>query len=202
MIAGAISITVLCYALLGVLLLSLNFTSLWRWWVKAAAILLTVAACVGSYFSITGLLGWPADKGMPERFSLISTRIVEPDALRGTPGHIYLWVEQIDENQIVISPPRAFEVPYKVDLSVQVAQAQNELDSGSNIMGQFAATETGSGSRQAAPQEGADTGDFSQGTDVGSSSGEGGQFDDTTAANTLSFSDMPPVNLPSKPILD
>ena len=41
----AIVLTI-CYAVLGVLLLSLNFTSLWRWWVKTAAIVITVAACV------------------------------------------------------------------------------------------------------------------------------------------------------------
>ena len=201
MIQTAIALTVACYAVLGVLLLSLNITSLWRWWVKVAAIVLTVAACVGSYFSISGLLGWPAQAGMPERFNLVSTRIVEPDMLRGTEGRIYLWIEQVDENQVIISPPRAFEVPYEVDLSIQVAEAQSELNGGSKILGQFAATDTESGERQAAPREGSDTGDFSAGTDVGTSSGEGGTFEDTTPANTLTFSDMPPVDLPSKPVL-
>ena len=130
MIQTAIALTVACYAVLGALLLSLNITSLWRWWVKVAAIVLTVVACVGSYFSISGLLGWPAQAGMPERFNLVSTRIVEPDMLRGTEGRIYLWIEQVDENQVIISPPRAFEVPYEVDLSIQVAEAQSELKGG------------------------------------------------------------------------
>lgn len=197
----AIALTIACYAMLGVLLLSLNFASLWRWWVKAAAIFLTVATCIGSYFAIINLLGWPAEKGMPERFNLVSTRIVEPDMLRGTPGRIYLWIEEVDADQVIISPPRAFEVPYEVDLSVQVASAQSELDSGSSILGEFAATDAATGERQAAPQEGADTGDFSTGTDIGGNSGQGGAFADSTAANSFSFSDMPPVNLPGKPTL-
>lgn len=201
MIEASIGLTVLSYAVLGMLLLSLNFVSLWRWWVKLAAILLTVAACVGSYFSISGLLGWAAPGSLPERFNLVATRIIEPDMLRGTPGHIYLWIEEIDDNQVIVSPPRAYEVPYEVDLSVQVAEAQSELNGGSNIMGQFAATESTGGERQDAPREGTDTGDFSQGSDIGSSTGQGGRFDDTTAMNSLTFSDMPPVNLPSKPIL-
>lgn len=201
MIGTAIALTVTCYAVLAVLLLSLNFTSLWRWWIKAAAIVLTVIACIGSYFSIIGLLGWPSGDTMPERFNLVSTRIVEPDMLRGTEGRIYLWIEQIDENQVIIAPPRAFEVPYEVDLSTQVAEAQSELNGGSKILGEFAATEEQDGERQAAPRESTDTGDFSDGSDVGTSSGEGGTFEDTTAANTLSFSEMPPVNLPSKPVL-
>lgn len=197
----AIALTLACYAMLGVLLLSLNFTSLWRWWVKAAAIVITVAACVGSYFAITGLLGWPASGTMPERFNLVATRIIEPDMLRGTEGRIYLWIEEVDADQVIITPPRAFEVPYEVDLSIQVAEAQSELNGGSKILGQFAATEEQTGERQVAPREGADTGDFSAGSDVGTASGEGGTFEDTTAANTLTFSDMPPVNLPSKPAL-
>ena len=197
----AIALTIACYAMLGVLLLSLNFASLWRWWIKAAAIVLTVVACVGSYFSIVGLLGWPSSDAMPARFNLVSTRIIEPDMLRGTPGRIYLWIEEVDEDQIIISPPRAFEVPYEVDLSIQVAEAQSELNGGSTILGEFAATEEQTGERQAAPREGANTGDFSAGTDVGTANGEGGKFEDTTAANTLTFSDMPPVSLPSKPVL-
>ena len=201
MMMASIVLTVLCYAMLGILLLSLNFASLWRWWIKAGAIVLTVIACLGSYFAISGLLGWASSDSLPERFNLVSTRIVEPDMLRGTPGHIYLWVEEIDEHQVIISPPRAFEVPYEVDLSVQVAQAQSELNGGSDIMGQFAATDATSGERQDAPREGTDTNDFSQGNDIGSSSGQGGKFEDTTAMNTLTFSDMPPVDLPSKPIL-
>ena len=196
----AIVLTI-CYAVLGVLLLSLNFTSLWRWWVKTAAIVITVAACVGSYFAIAGLLGWPTGSAMPERFNLVATRIVEPDMLRGTDGRIYLWIEEVDADQMIITPPRAFEVPYEVDLSVQVAQAQSELDGGGQIMGQFAATAAESGERQVAPREGAETGDFSAGSELGTSSGEGGIFEDTTAPNTLTFSDMPPVNLPSKPAL-
>lgn len=201
MIQTAIALTIVCYAMLALLLLSLNFTSLWRWWIKAAAIVLTVIACIGSYFSISGLLGWPSGDAMPERFNLVSTRIVEPDMLRGTEGRIYLWIEQIDENQVIIAPPRAFEVPYEVDLSTQVAEAQSALNGGSKILGEFAATEEQGGERQAAPSDGSETGDFSQGSDVGTASGEGGTFEDTTMVNTLSFSDMPPVNLPSKPVL-
>lgn len=197
----AIAFTIACYAVLGVLLLSLNFTSLWRWWVKAAAIVITVAACVGSYIAIAGLLGWPTGSALPERFNLVATRIVEPDMLRGTDGRIYLWIEEVDADQMIITPPRAFEVPYEVDLSVQVAQAQSELDGGGQIMGQFAATAAESGERQVASREGAETGDFSAGSELGTSSGEGGIFEDTTAPNTLTFSDMPPVNLPSKPAL-
>lgn len=201
MTGTAIGLTIACYAILGILLLSLNFASLWRWWIKAFAILVTVLACIGSYFSISGLLGWPASGAMPARFNLVATRIVEPDMLRGTPGKIYLWIEEIDADQVIISPPRAFEVPYEVDLSTQVAEAQSQINGGSQIMGQFAATQEETGERQDSPREGGDTGDFSQGDDVGSASGEGGVFDETTAANTLSFSDMPPVNLPGKPVL-
>lgn len=187
------------YVVLAVLLLSLNIASLWRWWIKAGAIVLTTLAFIGSYLAITALLGWPTTGVMPGRFSLLSTRIVEPDNLRGERGHIYLWIEEIDENQIVISSPRAYEVPYSVQLSAEVATAQDQIDEGSSIMGQYAADSNQPGERQSAPNEGEGEVSMGGGNErLGQSTGEGGAFADLDISATFSFSDMPPVSLPDK----
>jgi hypothetical protein len=199
MMTNAIIGTVAAYVLLAALLLSLNIASLWRWWIKAGAIVLTALVFGGSYVAITGLIGWPSTSTMPVRFSLLSTRIVEPDALRDTPGHIYLWVEEIDDKQIVISPPRSYEVPYKVELAAEVAEAQEQLEGGSDIMGQFAADNPESGDHQVSPNK---TGDQvtlpGGGQEKGESAGASGASVDFAPAATLSFSDMPPVELPDK----
>jgi len=195
----AVVAIVAVYVVLAILLLSLNIASLWRWWIKAGAIVLTTVMFVFSYLAITGLLGWPTNGAMPARFSLLSTRIVEPDNLRGLPGHIYLWIEEIDENQVVVSSPRAYEVPYSVDLSSEVAMAQDKIDGGDSIMGQYAADSSQAGEKQAAPNE--SEGELSMAggdQEQGQSTGEGGAFVDINTAATLSFSDMPPVSLPDK----
>ena len=199
--AGAITATVICYAVLGVLLLSLNFTSLWRWWVKAAAIAMTVAACVGSYFSIIGLLGWPTGATMPERFSLLATRIVEPGIVRGDSGHIYLWVEEIDENQVVVSQPRAYEVPFLVDLAFEVEKAQEILDTGGSILGEFDAEQAEPASGDSGSTRDAAADQVATGNDGGNATGDGTRFDGTSPTAALTFSDMPPVPLPDKPAI-
>lgn len=201
-VGSAIAATVICYAVLGILLLSLNLTALWRWWIKALAILLTVGACIGSYFAMNGLLGWPASIGMPERFNLLATRIVEPDTARGAPGHIYLWLEQIDEQQRIVSAPRAYEVPFALELAFEVEKAQDTLDDGGSILGEFdtseaeAATDTGS----APNDEQIDR--LAGGNDGGVSTGDGARFEGTRSNPSLVFSDMPPVPLPSKPDIE
>lgn len=199
---AAIVATVLCYALLGMLLLSLNLVSLWRWWVKAAAVVLTLLAFLGSYFSISALLGWPAREGIPARFSLVATRIVEPDALRGMPGQIYLWVEEVDANQIVISPPRAFQVPFEPQLAFEVEKAQAVLEGGGSVLGQLDTTKAEAASEQASPRNETVTDAAAGGDDGGSGGGEGARFEGTRGSNTLIFSDMPPVPLPTKPELE
>src|SRR5690606_38193372 len=109
--------TVAAYVLLAILLLSLNIVSRWRFWVKAGAILVTTLAFFGTYFAITGLLGWPSAQSLPARFSLLSTRIIEPDKATGAPGRLFMWVEEIDEENQPSADPRNHEVAYTTELA-------------------------------------------------------------------------------------
>lgn len=133
----AVFSTVVVYTLLAVLLLSLNIASLWRWWIKAGAILLTGAAFVGSYVAITGLLGWAAFNAFPERFSVVWTHIVDPDKEADLPGHLYLWVEEINAENISIAPPRAYEVAYTEEMAQQLYEAQEMLMQGEAVLGEM-----------------------------------------------------------------
>jgi hypothetical protein len=193
-IAGAVAL----FLVLAVLLLSLNLASLWKWWIKAGAIVVTLAGLVVLYFVVTGVVGWASTGAMPARFSLLATRIVEPDKLTGAPGHIYLWVEEVDDRQIVVSPPRAFEVPYKVEIATDVATAQAKLEGGGKVLGEFAATGSEEANAlQTAQEQGSgevDIGPTAEGQSTGS--GEGAETIGDSGA--LSFSDMPPVDLPDK----
>lgn len=197
----AITGSIALFLLLALLLLSLNLFSLWKWWIKALAIVVTLGAVVVLYVTATGLIGWASTDRMPARFSLLATRIVEPDKLKNLPGHIYLWIEEVDENQIVISPPRAFEVPYEVETASDVATAEQQLEGGGKVLGQFAATGTEEAARDMAPQE-EGAGAISMQGNRTATSGEGGEgFENIGDPGSLTFSEMPPVPLPDKGLI-
>src|SRR5215470_2850771 len=100
MTIGIILAIVAVYIAMAVLLLSLNLFSLWRWWVKASAIVISGFFFAGSYFAVTALLGLPTGANVPDRFSLVATRTVEPNKANGDSGAIYLWVEQLNDKNV------------------------------------------------------------------------------------------------------
>jgi hypothetical protein len=196
-LSGAIAL----FLVLAVLLLSLNLASLWKWWIKAGAIVITLSGMVALFFVVTGVIGWASTGAMPARFSLLATRIVEPDKLGGSPGRIYLWVEEVDDRQIVISPPRAFEVPYEVEIATDIAMAQAKLEGGGKVLGEFEATGSEEANAAQTAQE-AGSGEVEIGeTRDGKSSGSGEGAETIGDQGALSFSDMPPVDLPDKAVL-
>lgn len=196
-IVGAVAL----FLLLVLLLLSLNLTSLWKWWIKAGAIVVTLGSVVVLYFAMTGLIGWASPGEMPRRFGLLATRIVEPDKLANLPGAIYLWVEEVDDRQIVISPPRAFQVPYKVEIATEVASAQQQIEGGGKVLGQFAATgNEEANAAQTAQQQGRGAINTDGNANL-SASGGGEGAERIGDPGALTFSEMPPVALPDKAVI-
>ncbi|MDR3475033.1 MAG: hypothetical protein P4M09_25560 [Devosia sp.] len=191
--------TLAVYLVLVVLLLSLNIFSLWKWWVKAGAIVIGCACVIAAYFSITAMIGWPTFTALPKRFNLVATRTVEPDRASGAPGHVYLWVEEINQNNVPIGAPRGYEVPYTVKLADDTKQAQDKINSGQQIMGQSGGGVPAEGQNAQAGKAGEEQGHM--GGKTGNGSTTGGQ---STAAETIgegslvTFSDMPAVALPDK----
>ena len=203
--------TVAAYVLLALLLLSLNTVSLWRWWIKAGAILVTAAAFAGSYVAIMGLLGWPAPHAMPPRFSLLAAKVVEPDKMTGAAGHIYMWIEEINLENLPSADPRAFVVAYSDKLADALRAAQERLRGGEQVLGEMLAEE-----KQTATLEGGEEVDAEansdrtgQGGDDTAQLGSGDATSQLGAAqgaltgldvtDTLQLSVMPAPMLPKKP---
>jgi hypothetical protein len=132
---GTILAIVVAYVAIAVMLLSLNLFSLWRWWVKASAIVISLFFFVASYLSVTSLLGFPTLANIPERFSLVATRTVEPNKANGDPGAIYLWVEQLDEKNIPSGLPISHRLGYTEELAETVNEAQKRLNAGESVEG-------------------------------------------------------------------
>ena len=118
------------YVVIGVLVLSIGLTSPFRWWVKAGAIVLVSVFFVEQFFTTKGLLGWPGTGRLPARFQLLWTRVVEPDVKSHDPGAIFLWVEEVDENNVPNGTPRSFRLAYTKPLADRSLKARDEIMSG------------------------------------------------------------------------
>ena len=120
----------IAYMVLGVLLLSVSLTSPFQWWVKAAAIVVTSVFFVEQFFGTKGLLGWPGTGRLPPRFQLLWTRVVEPDPKVRDPGSIFLWVEEVDENNVPTGTPRSYRLAYTKPMADRSLKARDEIMSG------------------------------------------------------------------------
>ncbi len=118
------------YAVIGALLLIVLVYARLHWSLKAIAVVLTSAFYVISFSGMRGLLGWATTDTLPVSFKLLSARIVEPHSLEGDPGSIYLWVEELDQDNRPSAIPRAFRVPYDAALAGKTHAAENEIKAG------------------------------------------------------------------------
>jgi len=118
------------YVVLSVVVLSMGLTSRFAWWVKASAIVVTSGFFVEVFFASKGLLGWPASGALPPKFQLLWTRVVEPDVKAGNRGAIYLWVEEVDANNVPSGLPRSYRLPYSVKLADRTMKARDEIMAG------------------------------------------------------------------------
>ena len=118
------------YVVLGVLLLNMGLASRFRWWIKAMVIVVTCGFFIEIFFATKSLLGWPGTGQLPSRFQLLWTRVVEPDPKISDPGAIYLWVEELDENNVPSGTPRAFRLRYTPPLADRSLKARDEIMAG------------------------------------------------------------------------
>jgi hypothetical protein len=135
------------YAALAVLLLGLGLEARLRWWIKAAAIVVTSGFMIVVFFATNGLLGWPARGPLPARFQLLWSRVVEPDVRSGAAGAVFLWVEETDANNVPSGLPKSYRLPYSRALADRSIAARDEIIAGhpqqglaGDLEGQDAAT--------------------------------------------------------------
>jgi hypothetical protein len=132
---GAVLGLVASYAVLAVLLLSLNLKSAWHWTIKAAAIALTAGFFVVAFVAIEALLGWPTEAPPPAEFQLHGALVLEPDRSTGSAGAIYLWLSPRDAEGNLSGQPRAHALPYSRALHEQTARALAHLQDGRPVEG-------------------------------------------------------------------
>jgi len=132
---GTVLAISIAYVVMGLVLLGMGLTSRFAWWVKAVAIVVTSVFFVEVFYATKGLLGWPGTEKLPQRFQLLWARPVEPDAKVGDPGSIYLWVEELDENNVPSGVPRSYRLPYSRPLAERASKARDQIMKGNPQQG-------------------------------------------------------------------
>jgi hypothetical protein len=105
------------------------------------------------FFATKSLLGWPGVGRLPSKFQLLWVRVREPDPKSSHSGAIYLWVEDVDENNIPTGVPRAYELPYSRLLADRSLKARDEIMAGKPQAGSSAGLEDDEAARAEAPEQ-------------------------------------------------
>ena len=190
MMAATILGLVSAYVVVAVLLLSLNLTSRWKWWVKAVAIVVTGIFFIQAYIQTYALLGWPTDTDLPRHFQVLWAKVEDPNKFTGAEGAIFLWVDELDEFNLPIGVPRSHKLPFTPGLADAVVKITGRIRAGMDVAGiaELADDEESTSSRMMK--------DVTAPEDL-----TGGQFQVDVFPDqiqTLQFEDMPPPILPDK----
>lgn len=196
----AVFFLVAAYVVVAVLLLSMNIGARYRWWIKAGTIIITTLFFVFSYNGVVALLGWPSSDPLPPKFKLHWASVVEPDKFTGKPGNIYLWIEELDDENIPFGTPRAYRLPYSDELADRVDGALELIEEGTDQGGEADTLEEML--EQLEEEEAEEEAEEERGEiEIDE---EGGNFDAEAFIEPdqdIQFGDLPPPELPPKEVL-
>lgn len=125
----------IAYVFIAALVLNLWVATQWRTSVKIILVMLTSLLYIGTYMGIKELRGWPTDEPLPDSFYFVWAKIDEPDKRIASEGQIYLWVQNLTENGEIDSAPRAYQLPYNVQLAEKIEKAMSDTENGDQLSG-------------------------------------------------------------------
>ncbi len=126
---------IICYVLLGFLLVLFNLRTSFHWFLKTLMIVIVTSFYILTYKSFTNLVGWPSNDLLPERFRLVAAQIYEPNALINSEGSIYLWITDMD-TLAGLGTPRSYSIPYDKEIHERISKALVSLKNGKPQMGE------------------------------------------------------------------
>ena len=125
----------MAYALVASLLAYLLLLSRLHWVFKGLATLAVVALIPLTFFGVGELRGLPSDGDLPDSFRMLWAQVIEPIALQGEKGHVFLWLQTLDRDNFPVGLPRAYQLPYSEDLKIKVNEAMGKIAQGEEIQG-------------------------------------------------------------------
>ena len=133
----SIQLLAIAYSVMGALLLYLLIATRRSLTFKILTIVLVSTLYVGTYVGLKHLQGWPVSEALPLNFRLHWALINEPDKALKQQGTIDLWVQQTSLTGQVTDKPRAYRLPYELDLAEQVQDALQQIGEGHIVEGQL-----------------------------------------------------------------
>ena len=130
-----IFLIVICYVLIGFLLIVFNLRTNFHWLIKATMIVIVTLFYVLTYKSFKNLLGWPSSELLPDRFRLVAAQIYEPNALFNSEGAIFLWVTDMNDTA-GLGTPRSHTINYSKELHEKISKSLVNLKNGVPQMGE------------------------------------------------------------------
>ena len=70
-----IFLIIICYVILGFLLVLFNLRTNFHWLIKSSMIVLTTFFYIVTYNSYKDLIGWPTNDSLPDRFRLVAAQV-------------------------------------------------------------------------------------------------------------------------------
>ena len=123
------------YALVAALLLFLLLATRLPFFLKGLATVATCGMILWTYEAIGELRGLPTDSEPPAHFKLHWARVVEPNPLMKEEGHVFMWLEELDEMNFPSGMPRAYALAYDPDLVKKVEVAMGKIKEGEEVSG-------------------------------------------------------------------
>ena len=123
------------YALVAALLLMILLATRLPFALKALATVATCGMILWTYQAIGDLRGLPTDSEPPARFKLHWARVVEPNLLMKEKGHVFMWLEELDEKNFPTGMPRAYALAYDPELVKKVEVAMGKIQDGEEVAG-------------------------------------------------------------------
>jgi hypothetical protein len=110
---------------LGILVLTLVFTTRWNITIKIAAMLCVIVFYHTTVKSYPQLMGWPTSVKLPQRFKLEGMLFDEPNKSTQSKGKIFIWVTDLKDFRQPV--PRAYVLPYTPVLHTKLYDAGQKL---------------------------------------------------------------------------
>ena len=125
------------YALVAALLTYLVLLTPLHWVFKLLATIATVALIPLTFLGIGELRGLPTDGPIPPSFRMLWAQVIDPNPLKGEKGHVFLWLQVLDDANFPLGQPRAWQLPYSDDLKIKVNEAMGKIGEGETIQGKI-----------------------------------------------------------------
>ena len=124
-----------CYAALAMLIVALCLFTRWPFWVKTSAVITTAIFSMLSYDALSGVLGFPSQGRLPERFVVHSAVAAQPNKGTGDKGVIYVWVTALTKDGPA-KQPRAYQIEFDKEVNKTLTEALRRGNSGITQIGQ------------------------------------------------------------------